>query len=107
MPTDKKEKIENEMRRICNVLLKNKFNNWRNGTNREIRINGFADISLLRDYVCIRFFGLPYYYDYHLHINLDGSFYFSNMRDVVIDVDNIKILRNTYKLLKRLAVFMI
>jgi len=103
MSRDGKQQIENEMRRICNVLLKNKINNWRNGTNRNIRINDFASISLLRDYVCIRFLESPYYYDYHLHISLDGSFYFSNMRDIVIDVDNIKILRNTYKLLKRLA----
>jgi hypothetical protein len=107
MPTDKKEQIENEMRRICNALLKNKFNIWRNGTNKDIRINGFADISLLRDYVCIRFFELPYYYDYHLHISLDGSFYFSNINDAVINVDDIKILRNVYKLLKKLAVNMI
>ena len=102
MPRDGKQRIENEMRRICNALLKNKINNWRNGTNRNIRINGFANISLLKDYACIRFFELPYYYDYHLHISLDGSFYFSNNSDFVIDVDNIKILHKAYKLLKRL-----
>jgi hypothetical protein len=107
MPTDKKEQIENEMRRICNALLKNKINNWRNGIDRNIRINDFANISLLRDYMCIRFLELPYYYNYHLHISLDGSFYFSNTTNLVLDVDNIKILRITYKLLKRLAVNMI
>jgi hypothetical protein len=107
MPTDKRERIKNEMKRICNALLKNKFNTWRNGTNKDIWIKDFANIILLRDYVCIRFLGVPYYYDYHLHINLDGSFYFSDSQDIVIDVDNIKILRNLYKLLKKLAVNMI
>jgi hypothetical protein len=107
MPADKGERIKNEMRRICNALLKNKINNWRNGTNRTIRINDFANISLLRDYVCVRFLDVPYYYDYHLHISLDGSFYFSDSYDIAIDVDNIKVLRNLYKLLKRLAVNMI